>query len=196
MQRVLITLFLHCNTQSSQQNVIVQPASYDQASHSVIQTTTKTEATVHKTIHVQSSDHRSISHHNTDKSQAGKRLPSAKVNHTHELTKKESTPMATTGSEETKTKSSPNVWSVLNSVDDGSNMFGMPSERTAKEKKVDSIELVMDLIDKVNAQQSDFASADSKALKQVHTELTKVSQLVRNFLEYSTNLINDEGKRK
>lgn len=71
----------------------------------------------------------------------------------------------------------------------------MPQERSAEDKKADSLQLVVDLIDKVNANQSDFATADSKALKQIHTELNKVSQLVRNFLEYSTNLINDEGIR-
>ena len=90
-------------------------------------------------------------------------------------------------------KPSGNVWSVLNSVDDGSSVFGMPAERSAAEKKADSLQLVMELIEKVNAQKSDFATADSKALKQIHAELIKVSQLVRNFLEYSTTLINDEG---
>ena len=93
-------------------------------------------------------------------------------------------------------KQDPNVWSVLNSIDDGSSIFGVPQERTSQEKKADSLQLVMDLIDKVNAQQSDFATADSKALRKVHEELHKVSLLVRNFLEYSTNLINDEGKKE
>lgn len=93
-------------------------------------------------------------------------------------------------------KSSGNVWSVLNSVDDGSSMFGMPTERSTAEKKADSLQLVMELVEKVNARQSDFATADSKALRQIHTELNKVSQLVRNFLEYSTTLINDEGMMK
>ena len=92
------------------------------------------------------------------------------------------------------TKRDPNIWSVLNSVDSGSSMLGVPPERTAGEKKADSLQLVMELIDKVNAQTSDFATADSKALRKVHEELHKVSLLVRNFLEYSTNLINDEGE--
>ena len=92
-------------------------------------------------------------------------------------------------------KSSGNTWSVLASVDDGGSIFGMPMERSAAEKEADSLQLVMELIEKVNAQQSDFATADSKALQQVHTELTKVSQIVRKFLEYSTTLINDEGMK-
>jgi hypothetical protein len=97
-------------------------------------------------------------------------------------------------SEKTVRKLSGNTWSMLNSVDDGScSLFGMPTERSAAEKEADSLQLVMELIEKVNAQQSDFASADSKALKKVHTELIEVSQLVRKFLEYSTTLINDEG---
>ena len=98
-----------------------------------------------------------------------------------------------TDAEKLEEKSSPNFWSVMSSVDDGNSAFGMPQGRSVAEKKADSLQLVVDLIDKVNACQLDFATADSKALKQIHTELSKVSQLVRNFLEYSTNLINDEG---
>ena len=160
-----------------------QPVSGDQPylPLSALQSTVKTE-TVHKTT--QSSLAKSISHNNSHTS-----------HNTNQPTTQnktdESTQEAT--AEKPARKSSGNVWSVLNSVDDGSSMFGMPTERSAAEKKADSVQLVMELIEKVNARQSDFATADSKALRQIHTELNKVSQLVRNFLEYSTTLINDEG---
>ena len=160
-----------------------QPASGDQSYHprapSALQSTIKTEAT-HKIT--QSTFTKSISHNN---SHTGARQTATKSK-ADEFTL-EAQP------EKIARKSSGNTWSVLNSVDDGSSLFGMPAERSAAEKKADSLQLVMELIEKVNAQQSDFATADSKALKQVHTELTKISQLVRNFLEYSTTLINDEG---
>lgn len=173
--------------QTSQQSTRVQrPSSTEQhstTSHSAFQATIKTEA-VHKTIHThahaQSSETRSVSHDVSVQHQTAN-------NQNQDSTEKE-------GDERHGKKTDPNVWSVLNSVDDGSSMmFGLPAERSTKEKQADSLQLVMDLIDKVNAQQSDFATADSKALRKVHAELTKVSQLVRNFLEYSTNLINDEG---
>ena len=138
----------------------------------------KTEA-VHK--QAQSSRTRSTSHSDGHTSQSAKAAPATD----------ESTQEA--ANEKPDKKSGGNVWSVINSVDDGSSMFGMPSERSSEEKKADSLQLVMELIEKVNARQSDFANADSKALQQIHTELSKVSQLVRNFLEYSTTLINDEG---
>lgn len=160
---------------------------HQQSPHSVVQTNTvKAE-----TVFVQSSDTaRSVSHsHNSSKR-------NSVVVSNHEPIKETALPVekAAAGQTEAKPTPDPNVWSVFNSFDDGSSAFGMPLERSSKEKQADSLQLVMELIDKVNAQQSDFATADSKALKQVHTELIKVSQLVRNFLEYSTTLINDEGK--
>ena len=157
------------NIQTSQRSVRVSQPSSDQPHHrppSVLQYTTKTEA-IHKTT--QSSLTTSISDDPTHDQEAATDKP------------------------DIYEKSSRNIWSVINSVDDESSMFGMPSERSTEEKKADSLQLVMELIEKVNARHSDFASADSKALRRIHTELTKVSQLVRNFLEYSTSLINDEG---
>ena len=134
----------------------------------------------HKTVHVQSSERRSTSHDTGLRHQTSSTQESAKD----------------VDSEEERKNTDPNVWSVLNSVDDGSAMmFGLPPERSAKEKQADSLQLVVELIDKLNAQQLDFVTADSKALRKIHTELSKVSQMVRNFLEYSTNLINDEGRR-
>ena len=159
-----------------------QPVSGDQSYRppSALQSTMKTEA-VHKIT--QSTLTKSISHNNSHTMQASQPATKGKTD--------ESTQEAVP--EKPVRKPSGNVWSVLNSVDDGSSVFGMPAERSAAEKKADSLQLVMELIEKVNAQQSDFATADSKALKQIHAELIKVSQLVRNFLEYSTTLINDEG---
>lgn len=161
-----------------QQSTTSQSTTSHGATHSTILTEMEAES-FHKTVHVESSERRSTSHAMGIQHQTPNTQESAKDIDTKEEEK----------------KADPNVWSVLNSVDDESVvMFGLPPERSAKEKQADSVQLVMELIDKVNAQQSDFVTADSKALNKIHTELIKVSQLVRNFLEYSTNLINDEGR--
>lgn len=162
------------STASSQQST----ASHN-ATHSTILTVVEAES-FHKTVHVESSERRSTSH-------------ATGIQHQHPDTQESAKDVD--NNEEEEKKADPHVWSVLNSVDDRSAvMFGLPPARSAKEKQADSVQLVMELIDKLNAQQSDFATADSKALNKIHTELIKVSQLVRNFLEYSTNLINDEGR--
>lgn len=150
---------------------------------SALQSTTKTEA-----IHTitQATLTKAISH-NSSHTMASQPPTESK---TDETTQEQKTSAVL---EKTVRKSSGNTWSVLNSIDNGGRLFGTPTERSAAEKEADSLQLVMELIEKVNAQQSDFATADSKALQQVHTELTKVSQIVRKFLEYSTTLINDEG---
>ena len=87
----------------------------------------------------------------------------------------------------------PNFWSAMGSLDVGENKFGMPQERTHEEKKAESLQMVLKLIEHVNENQTDFASSDSKALTKVQTELQKICQLVTGFLEYSSNLVNDEG---
>ena len=58
-----------------------------------------------------------------------------------------------------------------------------------------SLQIVTELIEKVNANQSDFAEADSKALEMVHSELQRVCNVIMTFLEYSTTIVNDEGGR-
>lgn len=87
-----------------------------------------------------------------------------------------------------------NFWSAVGSLDAGEDIFGMPQERTQEEKRAESLQLVIKMIEQVNENQTDFAAADSKALKQVQTELQKICKLVTGFLEYSSNLINDEGE--
>ena len=62
-------------------------------------------------------------------------------------------------------------------------------------KKAESLEMVIDLIEKLNANQSEFATADSKALRKVQAELQDVTKMITGFLEYTTNLVNDEGKQ-
>ena len=61
------------------------------------------------------------------------------------------------------------------------------------EKEAESLDLVIDLLGKLNANKSEFASADSKALKGVQGELQRVYGAITEFLEYSSNLVNDEG---
>ena len=63
------------------------------------------------------------------------------------------------------------------------------------QKKAESLDLVIDLLGKLNANKSEFASADSKALKQMQTELQRVYGAITEFLEYSSNLVNDEGTK-
>lgn len=87
----------------------------------------------------------------------------------------------------------PNFWSAVGSVDVGDSTFGMPQEHTQEEKKAESVQMVLKLIEQVNENKTEFASSDSKALKKVQTELQKICRLVTGFLEYSSNLVNDEG---
>lgn len=92
----------------------------------------------------------------------------------------------------------------MNSTTDAAEFdFEMPqateklkSNRTGLRSKgnAESMDLVIELLGKLNANQTDFATADSSALQQVQTELQKVCQVITSFLEYSTNLVNDEGK--
>ena len=63
----------------------------------------------------------------------------------------------------------------------------------AKTNQDESIQLVLSLLEKVNANQSDFATADSKAVNKVHTELQNVCQVIKRFLEYSTDIVSKEG---
>ena len=70
------------------------------------------------------------------------------------------------------------------------------AEETAKEehKNMETLDLVADLIQRVNENQAELADMDSKALKEVHFELQRVSEIVKGFLEYSTNLVSEEGR--
>ena len=70
------------------------------------------------------------------------------------------------------------------------------AEETAKEehKNMETLDLVADLIQRVNENQGELADMDSKALKEVHFELQRVSEIVKGFLEYSTNLVSEEGR--
>ena len=63
------------------------------------------------------------------------------------------------------------------------------------QKKAESLDLVSDLLGKLNANKSEFATADSKALKQMQKELQTVYVAITEFLEYSSNLVNDEGTK-
>lgn len=69
-------------------------------------------------------------------------------------------------------------------------------EETAKEehKNMERLDLVADLIQRVNENQVELADMDSKALKEVHFELERVSEIVKGFLEYSTDLVSEEGR--
>lgn len=71
------------------------------------------------------------------------------------------------------------------------------AEETAKEehKNMETLDLVADLIQRVNENQAELADMDSKALKEVHFELQRVSEIVKGFLEYSTNLVSEEGRQ-
>ena len=70
------------------------------------------------------------------------------------------------------------------------------AEETAKEehKNMETLDLVADLIQRVNENQAELADMDSKALKEVHFELQRVSEIVKGVLEYSTNLVSEEGR--
>ena len=92
-----------------------------------------------------------------------------------------------------QSEDTPHYWSVVGSMDNGERKFGMPEERSDEEKKAESLQLVVKLIEQVNENEMDFATADSKALQKVQVELQKICQLVTRFLEYSSNLVNDEG---
>ena len=71
------------------------------------------------------------------------------------------------------------------------------AEETAKEdhKNMETLDLVADLIQRVNENQAELADMDSRALKEVHFELERVSEIVKGFLEYSTNLVSEEGRQ-
>ena len=71
------------------------------------------------------------------------------------------------------------------------------AEETAKEehKNMETLDLVADLIQRVNENQGELADMDSRALKEVHFELERVSEIVKGFLEYSTNLVSEEGRQ-
>ncbi len=98
------------------------------------------------------------------------------------------------------------MWSIGGSIPDeeeeGKVVFSAPQPPSAHldfqptsqdHKEMESLEMVMGLLDKLNNNRSDFASADSMALQKVHSELQNVSEIIRGFLEFSTTLINDEG---
>ena len=72
--------------------------------------------------------------------------------------------------------------------------FTVPEDTvTEEQKKADSLDLVIDLIHRVNENQAELADVDSKALSGVHSELQRVSEVIKGFLEYSTNLVSQEG---
>ena len=94
------------------------------------------------------------------------------------------------------------MWSTGGSITDQHEETGfgitsgqspVPQPSTKDHVQAESLDMVIDLLDKLNSNQSEFASADSKALEKVHIELQKVSNVIRGFLKYSSTLINDEG---
>lgn len=87
------------------------------------------------------------------------------------------------------------VWSVEGSIMSTKEFdFTVPNDTMKEEqKKADSLDLVIDLIHRVNENQAELADVDSKALRGVHCELQRVSEIIKGFLEYSTNLVSEEG---
>ena len=65
---------------------------------------------------------------------------------------------------------------------------------TPEAPKVQALDLVMDLINKVNENQSEFVAADSMALRQVHRDLQKVCEVITTFLQHSSQLVEEEGE--
>ncbi len=94
------------------------------------------------------------------------------------------------------------MWNIVGSLPENEGeetpqgVFGPRLNEPASQdqKEQESLEMVIDLLGKLNSNHSDFASADSKALQRVHSELQKVSDIVRGFLEFSTAIVKDEGR--
>lgn len=62
------------------------------------------------------------------------------------------------------------------------------------DKKGALVDLVSDLIEKLNNDQQDLAQSDSKSLKYVHDEMERLTKMVANFVEQSAGIICSEGK--
>ena len=62
-----------------------------------------------------------------------------------------------------------------------------------EEKRAQSWEVVVDMLHRLNENESDLANIDSKALCKMQEELQKVCQGITRFMKLSSTLVNDEG---
>ena len=65
-----------------------------------------------------------------------------------------------------------------------------------RDKKTQSLEMVTEMMQRLNENRSDSASAHSKVLPRMQEELQKVSQAITGFLILSSEMIDDEGKQQ
>lgn len=62
-----------------------------------------------------------------------------------------------------------------------------------EEKRAQSWEVVVDMLHRLNENESDLANIDSKALCKMQQELQKVCEGITRFMKLSSTLVDDEG---
>lgn len=57
-----------------------------------------------------------------------------------------------------------------------------------------TLEMVADLLKKLNSDEYPFEIADSKALRALQEEAIKVNQMIESFMAYSSDVLNQESE--
>ena len=70
----------------------------------------------------------------------------------------------------------------------------MYAERSKEHIEGKTLEMVADLLRKLNSDDYPFEIADSKTLKMLQEEAIRVNKVIESFMAYSTDVLNEEGK--